>query len=246
MDSLTLPYKRTHTHTAAVVRLSCILDSIHGRLSEQGLCFFQVEFSNFVLKYLLTGPMCLPHRFLQHRWILRGSVEMRRSWLLLFVNILAGNFSPRWNFELWAASDNQKTSFSLMCTGGWCSGGCAHKGGVDRTELDEEVSSLAPLANLMRGHVQINRSRPFQVLHGGGFAIPTLGKVFLPRPAYSLSGEAGAAVHQQMRTLREAIGGCSPPPGWPGERLCHCLPAPVVPTCIGAGHGRTRNRPRLG
>ena len=116
-----------------------------------------------------------------------------------------------------------------MCTGGWCSGGCAHKGGVDRTGLDEEVSSLAPLANLMRGHVQVNRSRPFQVLQGGGFEIPTLGKVFLPRPAYSLSGEAGAAVHQQMRTLREAIGGCSPPPGWPGERLCHCLPAPVVP-----------------
>jgi len=71
MDSLTLPC--THTHTAAVARLSCILDSIHGRLSEQGLCFFQVEFSNFVLKYLLTRPMCLPHRFLQ------GSVEMRRS-----------------------------------------------------------------------------------------------------------------------------------------------------------------------
>ena len=72
-----------------------------------------------------------------------------------------------------------------MCTGGWCSGRCAHKGGVDRTGLDEEVSSLAPLANLMRGHVQVNRSRPFQVLQGGGFAIPTLGKVFLPRPAYS-------------------------------------------------------------
>ena len=115
----------------------------------------------------------------------------------------------------------RKHRFHLCAQVDGCSGGCAHKGGVDRTGLDEEVSSLAPLANLMRGHVQVNRSRPFQVLQGGGFAIPTLGKVFLPRPTYSLSGEAGAAVHQQMRTLREAT--------QPGGRASGCVTA--CPRC---------------
>ena len=52
----------------------------------------------------------------------------------------------------------------------------------------------------------------------------SLGKVFLPRPAYSLSGEAGAAVHQQMRTPREARRMQSPT-RLAGRAVCHCLPA---------------------
>ena len=55
----------------------------------------------------------------------------------------------------------------------------------------------------------------------------SLGKVFLPRPAYSPSGEAGAAVHQQMRTPREARRMQSPT-RLAGRAVCHCLPAPVA------------------
>lgn len=92
-----------------------------------------------------------------------------------------------------------------MCTGGWCSGGCAHKGGVDRAGLDEEVSSVAPGPRQPDAGSRPSKSvAAVEVLQGRGFAIPTLGKVFLPRPAYSLSGEAGAAVHQKKRALREA------------------------------------------
>ena len=60
------------------------------------------------------------------------------------------------------------------------------------------------LASLMRGHVPVKRSRPFEVLEGRGVVIPTLGTVYLPRPAYSLSGEATPSCQEVFFEQSEA------------------------------------------